>query len=112
MPVLPLTRTRTGWRGAYKMDLLGLQKTVSDLTDKVAELETQIVKDENAIVDKILAALMPEVQQMRAAVTDGIGKACASVDQITLTVNASVTEALALARRIDGAKIILGPEVG
>ena len=92
------------------MDPLGLQQSIAALADKVAALEAQAAKDQNAIVDKVLVAILPEIRAMRAAVTSGIEKACTSVDQITLTVNASVTEALALARRIDGASFRLGPE--
>ena len=99
------------------MDLLGIQadlaKTEQALNaalDRIAALETQMAKDINSIADKVISALLPEVQASRAALIAGIEKITASADTLTLTVNASVTEALALARRIDGATFKLGPE--
>ena len=90
------------------MDPLNFQKSISDLSavvnqqqDRLAALEGQVAKDVNAITDKVTAALLPELQGARA-----------SIDQMTVVINAAVTEALALARRIDGATFKLGPEVG
>lgn len=89
------------------MDPLGLQKAIDDLSaklneqqDRIAQLETQIAKDVNAIADKVIAAVLPEVQGARA-----------SVDQMAVVISASVTEALNLAKRLNGATLSLGPEV-
>lgn len=90
------------------MDLLGVQKDLdtmgAQLTSalaRIADLEAQTAKDVDAIADKLIAALLPEAQAARA-----------SVDQLTVVCSASVTEVLALARRIDGAALSfkLAPE--
>lgn len=89
------------------MDILGIQTdlakaqaSLDEALTRIATLEAQSAKDVGAITDKVIAALLPEVKAARA-----------SIDQLTLVASASVTEALALARRIDGAKFSLGPEV-
>jgi hypothetical protein len=99
------------------MDPLGLQadiaKTQAALNaalDRIAALEAQTAKDVSAIADKVLNGVLPEVQAMRVSLAAGIDKAVDSVNQLSLVASASVTEALALARRIDGAKFILAPE--
>jgi Flp pilus assembly protein TadG len=91
------------------MDLLGVQADLAKaqgalalMADRIAALETQTAKDVNAIADKVIAAVLPEVQGARA-----------SVDQLAVVVSASVQETLVLVRRIDGAGFTfkLGPEV-
>lgn len=80
--------------------------TAKTLIDRIAALEAQSARDVNAIADKVIAAVLPEVQKTRGSI-----ETC--LDNITLTVNASVTECLAMARRLDGANMTfkLGPEV-
>jgi allophanate hydrolase subunit 1 len=91
------------------MDILGLEKLpaeaqpiIKQLLDRVDALEAQSAKDISAIADKVIAGLGPKVDEVVTA-----------VNTITLTVNASVVEITALARRIDGAKLKfeLGPEI-
>lgn len=91
------------------MDLLGVQADLAKaqtslvaMADRVQALETQAARDVNAIADKVIAAVLPEVQGARA-----------SVDQLTLVASASVQETLVLVRRIDGAAFTfrLGPGV-
>ena len=84
----------------FSGDINQLGTVVSGLMDRIAALEAQSAKDTNAIADKLIAAVLPVIQA-----------AGASVDTMTLTVNASATEFLRLAKRIDGAKLVLGPDV-
>jgi hypothetical protein len=94
------------------MDILGIQEKLEQMVallnqqqDRIAQLEAQVSKDLNAVVDKVLAAMLPEVQAMRG-----------SVDQAVLVVSASATEAMGLVTRtiarLDGAGITLklGPD--
>lgn len=94
------------------MDILGLQKTVDELTQKVSDLETKAATlatalesktaaDVNALADKILAGLRPMID-----------KVTTSVDTFTITSSNGINEIVSLARRINGAAIRfeLGPE--
>jgi hypothetical protein len=90
------------------MDLLGLQsaldKTNTDLAaalDKITALEVKAATDTQATAQLVLDGLKPLVQD-----------AVNAVNTVTLTINASVTEITALARRLNGAevKLTLGPE--
>lgn len=83
------------------MDILGLQNAVNKLQQtadeqqqKIATLESQVAKDVNQIADKVIAAVMPEVEKLRQ-----------SFDSLILVVDASVTEALGVVRRINGASV-------
>ena len=73
------------------------------LMDRVATLESQSAKDVQAIADKVLAELKPMVQSVVDA-----------ANALVVTVDGSVTETLALIRRIDGMKVTvtLAPEPG
>lgn len=87
------------------MDPLGIQKAMAAvpaevqpliqyLMDRTDQLEAQTAKDTRAIADKVIAALVPQVQAM------------------TQTVNAVADQAMTLIRRLDGATVTvkLGPE--
>ena len=93
------------------MDLLGIQadlaKTQAALNqalDRIGQLEAQTAKDVSAIIDGLKSAILPEVAAARQ-----------SIDTLTVTASAAVTEELALVRRIDGATVTttirLSPEV-
>lgn len=95
------------------MDILGLKQAAAQLPAELQAfataligslegLETKTAGDVQAIAGKVIAGLQPMVKQ-----------AVEAVNAATLTVNASVVEVTALARRIDGAslKITLGPEI-
>ncbi|HXE05763.1 MAG TPA: hypothetical protein VN579_07245 [Bryobacteraceae bacterium] len=90
------------------MDLLGVQADIAktqaalnEAVNRISQLEVQSAKDVNAITDKLIAAVLPEVRAARG-----------SIDQLTMTLSASVQEALVTIRRINGAtiKFELGPE--
>lgn len=88
----------------FSGDISQMEAALSALMDKVAALEAQGARDTNAIADKLIAAIVPLVQS-------GVDKVTSTVDTLTVTVNSSIMEALRLAKRIDGAKIVLGPDV-
>lgn len=71
-----------------------IQPVLGALMDRIDALETQSAKDTQAIADKVLAALIPQLQA------------------ITQSVNAVADQALGVVRRIDGFTITmkLGPE--
>ena len=71
-----------------------MQPILSALMDRIAALEAQTAKDTEAIADKVIAALVPQLQAL------------------TQTANAVAGEAMAIIRRIDGAAVTvkLGPE--
>jgi hypothetical protein len=77
------------------------QPVLTAVMDRLAALEAQGAKD-----SQILA------QQVIDGVKSAIQPAVEAVNTVALTVNASVTEITALARRIDGATFTakLGPE--
>ena len=101
-------------RGSYdesylnNMDILGVQKDIAELKalanqqqDRITTLEGQLAKDVNQVVDKVLAAVLPEFEKARQ-----------SIDTMTVAIDVSITEALGVIRRLNGAKlkITLGPE--
>ena len=72
-----------------------IQPVLSALMDRIDALEAKEAADLNALADKVIAALTPQLQA------------------ITQTVNAVADQAMTVIRRVDGAQITvkLGPEV-
>lgn len=60
---------------------------IAEIMDRLGALEAQTAKDTEAIADKVIAALVPQVQA------------------VTQTLNAVADEVLTVVRRIDGATI-------
>ena len=79
------------------------QKDFAPFLTQAAALESQTARDVNQITDKVLAELKPMVQSVVDA-----------ANALVVTVDGSVTETLALIRRIDGMKVTvtLAPEPG
>lgn len=71
------------------------QPVLTAMMDRIATLEAQGAKDIGAIADKVIAAILPEVQGMR------------------VEFSAAVQETLVLIRRVNGltVTVALGPEV-
>lgn len=93
------------------MDPFNLQRTVDDLTAKLAaqeervaalemQFEQQAAKDVSAIAKQVIDGLNPLVKEA----TDAI-------NTVALTVNATATIIQIVVRRFDGATFKLGPEV-
>lgn len=76
-----------------------LQPILNSAFDRIAVLEAKIAADENALADKIIAALVPQAQAMTQTV-NAVG------DEFTQLIR----QALKLLGRVDGASIKLGPE--
>lgn len=74
---------------------------VGDAKDAAIAVESKTVADANEIADKVIAALMPRIDKVVDA-----------INTTTLTLDASITEVLALCRRVDGTTVTvkLGPE--
>jgi hypothetical protein len=69
---------------------------ILEAKDAAIAVESKTVADANEIADKVIAALTPRID-----------KAVDAINTVTLTVDASIVETLALLRRIDGAKVVL-----
>lgn len=64
-----------------------VQSVVLPILDRIGQLEAQAAKDTNAIADKVIAAVVPQIQAL------------------TETANAVADQAMSLLRRIDGASV-------
>lgn len=76
-----------------------LQPVLTAAFDRCAALEAKIAADENALANKIIAALVPQAQAMTQTV-NAVG------DEFTQLIR----QALKLIGRVDGLSIKLGPE--
>jgi hypothetical protein len=87
---------------ADAVNALGPQEKiiVTTLMDRMDALEAKSAADMASMADKVIAALVPQAQAMTQTVN-------AVADQATT----ALREFLALVKRIDGAKIVLGPEL-
>ena len=101
-------------------DLLGLSKLpdevkpiVQALMDRVDALELKLAGDVQALEAKTALDVQAIADKVIAGLSPLVTQAVDAVNTVTLTVNASVVEITALARRIDGAKltVTLGPEI-
>ncbi len=94
------------------MDILGLKQVAAALPAEmqafanamiisVTQLESKTAADVQTIADAVINGLKPMIKD-----------AVDAVNTVTLTVNASVVEVTALARRLDGSTVrfALGPE--
>lgn len=68
------------------------QPLIKFLMDRLDALESKEAADLNALADKVIAAVVPQLQA------------------VTQTFNAVADQTLSLLRRVDGASIRLGPE--
>lgn len=82
-------------------DINKIEAALTDQMNRVASLEKQGAADTKAITDGMLAQVMPEVKAARE-----------SINQAVVVFSNSVTEALALMRRVGASKLqfSLGPE--
>jgi hypothetical protein len=95
-------------------DLLSLQPVL----DRLAKLETQGAADVKAIAQLVIEGLQPMVREGTESLKDvaaTVRQVSATIETVAVEFNAGVTEIvntgngfLALAGRIDGAKIVLG----
>ena len=78
-----------GIQAALKAAPAELQPLITEMLDRMDALEAKAAADENALADKLIAAVVPQIQA------------------ITQTINEAISEVLGLARQ--GVSIKMGP---